>query len=175
MKPKEQQLVKVEAPFIDEISDVAIVKILDEQMESAIMLKLKFVQHLAMLDMMNSSSEIVILDPKEVIGILDLRSLWYYKIQQGVLQQNFEPVENVCNHFNKLINMLKKEETIETGEKFQWLDDTDERKHMSDREILEKYVGLSNSCLKKKEKEEVMDMLCKYKEAFSLRQDRNLH
>ena len=41
-----------------------------------------------MLDIMNSSSEIVISSPKEAIGILDLRSLWYYKIQQGVLQQN---------------------------------------------------------------------------------------
>ena len=39
-----------------------------------------------MLDIMNSSSEIVILSPKEVIGILGLRCLGYYKIQQGVLQ-----------------------------------------------------------------------------------------
>ena len=38
-----------------------------------------------MSDIMNSSSEIVILSPKEAIGILDLRSLGYYKIQQGVL------------------------------------------------------------------------------------------
>ena len=77
-------------------------------------------------------------------------------------------MEKVYNHFNKLINTLKKEETIETGEKYPWLDDTDERKHMPDREILEKYVDLSNSCLHKKEKEEVMDMFCKYKEVFSL-------
>ena len=77
-----------------------------------------------MLDIMNSSSEIVILNPKEAIGILDLRSLGYYKIQQGVLQQNLskfynvKPAENVCNHFNNLINTLKKEETIGTGEKY---------------------------------------------------------
>ena len=41
-----------------------------------------------MLDIMNSSSEIVILNPREAIGILDLRSFGYYKIHQGVLQQN---------------------------------------------------------------------------------------
>ena len=41
-----------------------------------------------MLDIMNSTSEILILSPKEVIGILDVRCLDYYKIQQGVLQQN---------------------------------------------------------------------------------------
>ena len=60
-------------------------KILDKQMQSMMTLKLKFAQHLAMLDRSSSSSEIVILNPKEVRGILDLRSLGYYKIQQGVL------------------------------------------------------------------------------------------
>ena len=29
---------------------------------------------------------------------------------------------------------------------------------MSDREILEKYIDLSNTCLQEEEKEEVMDM-----------------
>ena len=40
---------------------------------------------------------------------------------------------------------------------------------MSDREILEKYINLDNTCLTEEEKKEVMDMLYKYKEAFSLR------
>ena len=40
---------------------------------------------------------------------------------------------------------------------------------MTDREILEKNIDLKNSCLDKEEKVKVMDMLCKYKEAFSLR------
>ena len=42
---------------------------------------------------------------------------------------------------------------------------------MSDWEILEKYIDLSNICLQEEEKEEVMDMLYKYKEAFSLRDE----
>ena len=67
-----------------------------------------------MLDMTNSSSETLIFNPREALGILDLRSLGYYKIQQGVLQQNiskfykFESAENVCNQFNNLISLLKK-------------------------------------------------------------------
>ena len=40
---------------------------------------------------------------------------------------------------------------------------------MTDREKLEKYINLDNSCLTEKEKEEIMDMLYKYKDAFSLR------
>ena len=39
---------------------------------------------------------------------------------------------------------------------------------MSDRKILGKYIDISNSCLHKEENEELMDMLYKYKEAFSL-------
>ena len=40
---------------------------------------------------------------------------------------------------------------------------------MTDQEILDKYIDLEKSCLTVKEKKEVMEMLCKYKEAFSLR------
>ena len=42
LKLKEQKLVKIEAPFKDEISGLAIVKILDKQLQSMMMLKLKF-------------------------------------------------------------------------------------------------------------------------------------
>ena len=56
-----------------------------------------------------------------------------------------------------------------TEEKYPWLDKSDERKYMSDEEILRKYINLNNTCLSEKEKKEVMDMLYKYKDAFSLR------
>ena len=42
---------------------------------------------------------------------------------------------------------------------------------MTDREIFEKIIDLKNSCLDKEEKVKVMDMLFKYKEAFSLRDE----
>ena len=77
---------------------------------------------MAMLDMMNSASDILILNPKETLGILDLRSLGYYKIKQGVLQQNlgryyeFESAEKVCAQFNNLINTIKREQSLELGE-----------------------------------------------------------
>ena len=34
----------------------------------------------------NSTQEMVIFNPKEMLGILDLRSVGYYKIRQGILQ-----------------------------------------------------------------------------------------
>ena len=42
---------------------------------------------------------------------------------------------------------------------------------MTDREILDKYIDLDISCLTKEEKKEVMEMLYKYKDAFSLRDE----
>ena len=60
---------------------------------------------------------------------------------------------------------------MEAGEKCSWLDKTEERKYITDREILEKYINLENTCLTEKEKKQIMDMLYKYKEAFSLRDE----
>ena len=39
---------------------------------------------------------------------------------------------------------------------------------MIDREILDKYINLDNSCLTKAEKKEVRELIYQYKDAFSL-------
>ena len=67
--------------------------------------------------------------------------------------------------------MLRKEERMESTERYPWLDDIDERKYMSDKEILERYINLDNSCLTKWEKKEVRSLIYRYKNAFSLRDE----
>ena len=42
---------------------------------------------------------------------------------------------------------------------------------MTDKEILDKYINIDDSCLTKEENKEVMDMLYKYRDAFSLRDE----
>ena len=140
VKPKEQKILTLEAPFIEEILGMVITKML---------------------------------------GIVDLRSLGYYKIKQGVLQQNlscmyhFEPVSKVCDQFNRLMNTLKREEEEGTcnTDKYPWLDDSNERKYMTDREILDKYIDLDSSCLTKQEKQKLRNLIYDYKDAFSLRDE----
>ena len=178
VKPKERKFVKIEAPFIDEISGHAIVKMLDNEGQCTIVLKLKFVRNCASLDITNNAQETVILDPNQMLGILDLRSLGYYKIKQGVLQQNlskcyhFESVEKLCEEFNAIINERKKEEEKQIEkDKYPWLDDSDERKYMTDREILEKHINLDTSCLTESEKTQVRNMIYEYRVAFSLRDE----
>ena len=51
-------------------------------------LEIKFVQNLFALDAINSSLETIILDTKEMLGILDLRSIRYYNKKQEILQEN---------------------------------------------------------------------------------------
>ena len=116
VKPNEKKFVKIEASFIDGISGHAIVKMIDNEGWCTVVLKLKFVRDCASLDIVNNTQETVIFNPNQMLGILDLRSLGYYKIKQGVLQQNlsksyhFESIENLCEEFNAIINEKKKEE-----------------------------------------------------------------
>ena len=58
----------------------------------------------------------------------------------------FESAYALCKQFNGFKNTLKKKEKEEIQEIYPWLDPSDERKYMSDREILEKYVDLE-SCV----------------------------
>ena len=106
---------KVRAPFIDEISGLVIIKVIDGGTYSTLLIKLKFTCNKAVLDIKNAGKDTMILRPKEMIGIVDIRSLGYYKIKQGILQQNlsryyrFEEVEKLYEYFNKFVDTLKRE------------------------------------------------------------------
>ena len=47
LKTKEQKLIKIEAPFLDEISGLVIIKLLDKLTQNVIMLKVKFLWNVA--------------------------------------------------------------------------------------------------------------------------------
>ena len=54
--------------------------------------ELKFIRICASLGVTNNTQEAVKFDPNQMLGTLDLRSLGYYKIKQGVLQQNLSVI-----------------------------------------------------------------------------------
>ena len=99
---------KVKVPFMDEIPGLVIIKIIDGGTYIALLIKLKFTCNKAILDIKNKGKGTMILRPEEIIGIIDMRPLGYYKSQKS------------------------------PTDKYPWLDPDDERKHMTDREILEK-------------------------------------
>ena len=92
------------------------VKMLNSKEQSTVVLKLKFIRNWASLDVTNNMQETVVFEPKQMLGILDLRSVGYYKIKQGVLQQNlskcyhFESAEKLSEEFHVIINERKKRE-----------------------------------------------------------------
>ena len=117
----------------------------------------------AILDIVNKGNDTMIFETEEIIGIIDLKSLGYYKIKQVIigiidlkslgyykikqviLQQNlsryyrFEKAEKLCKYFNNFVNTLKKEREQNTPkDNYPWLDP-------DDIETLEKYINLSDS------------------------------
>ena len=114
LKPDEQKLVRIKAQFVDEISGMAIIKIIDGGTYSTLLIKLKFTCNKAILDVKNTGKDTTVLRLEEMIGIVDIRSLGYYKIKQGILQQNlskyyrFEEAEKLCEYFNKFVDTLKR-------------------------------------------------------------------
>ena len=137
--PTSQKMVIIEAPFIKELSGMAMVNILDMKEQSTNMIKLKFIQNKAVLKITNKTHKTVTFGRTEMMGILDLRSLGFYKIKQEVLQEHlgrhyhFKLADDVCDQYNRFVNLMRKEEE-NSEKKFPWLDDTEERKYMMDRE-----------------------------------------
>ena len=80
--PKTPKMVVVEAPFIEELSGMAIIKILDRKEQATIMIMLKFIRNKAVLKITNNTHKTMTFGQTEMIGVVDLRSLGFYKIKQ---------------------------------------------------------------------------------------------
>ena len=78
VKLGEKKLILIEALIIEEISDMAVAKIIDQGQKTPMMLKLKFIRNKGTLDITNNTRETVIFDKK--MSIIDLGSLGYYKV-----------------------------------------------------------------------------------------------
>ena len=106
----------LEAPFEEEITGMAIPKLLDTKEQMILTMIIKFIRNRATFKVKNDMHEIVTFNPTQMLDIRDLRYMGYCKIKQGVLQQNlshiyhFESAHKVCDQFNRLIDTLRKEE-----------------------------------------------------------------
>ena len=69
--PTSQKMVIIEAPFIKELSGMAMVKILDMKEQTTNMIKLKFIQNKVVLKITNKTHKTVTFGRTEMMGILD--------------------------------------------------------------------------------------------------------
>ena len=77
---------------MEEISGMTITKMLDIKSNKPLTMQLKFIRNRATLKVTNSTHDTVTLNPTDMLGIVDLRSLGYNEIKQGVLQQNLSSI-----------------------------------------------------------------------------------
>ena len=92
LKPGCKRYVKVVAPFIEQLSGVAIVKIV--QGAKTITLQLTLQKNLGILDMVNTTNKPMVFSRNwnsrylVEIGIVDIRSVGFYNIRHSTLQYN---------------------------------------------------------------------------------------
>ena len=175
--------VKAKVPFVEKLSGHAIAKLLHKG--SLGTMKIRLVDNLTVIQIINNTPSTMYLSPEESIGIVDLRSLGYYNIKPQVMHFHLTGIHNLFSKWNLDLRFKERFAKISTqnvryrkGEvvrrsydPYPWLDEDDPRREMTDEEILYRYIDLSKSHLTRKEKEEVMDLIVTYKKAFSLRDE----
>ena len=114
-------MVIVEASFIKELSGMAMVKILDMKEQTTNMIKLKFIQNKSSFEDYKQNTWNCDFGRTKMMGIVDLRSLGFYKIKQELLQEHlgrhyhFELADDVCNQYSRFVNLMRKEEENSEG------------------------------------------------------------
>ena len=73
VKSKEQKILTLEAPFVEEILGMAITKMLDGKEQKTLTMKLKFIRNRTIFKVTNSTHKRETFDPKEILGFIDLR------------------------------------------------------------------------------------------------------
>ena len=175
---------KAKVPFIERLSEIAMAKLLYKG--SLGTMKIKLVDNITVLQIINNTPSTMYLTPEESIGIVDIRSLGYYNIKPQVMHFNLTGVHNLLSkwemdlrfveQFSKIstqtnVRYKSKALTQKAQDSYSWLDKDDPRRTMTDEEILYHYKELSGSDLTQREKDEVMDLVITHEKAFSLRDE----
>ena len=175
--------VKAKVPFIEKLSGHAVAKLLYKG--SLGTMKIRLVDNITVMQIINNTPTTMYFSPEQSIGIVDIRSLGYYNIKPEVKRFNLTGFHNLSSrwdmdpHFKKCFAKFstqnvryRRRGVKEKGpDPYPWLDKDDPRRHMTDEEILYKYIDLSESHLTESEKEEVMDLVINNKKAFNLRDE----
>ena len=189
--PGKTQSIDFEIPYSKELSGLTVLKLFDHHVTYT--MQARITQNQGTLKLTNNSSDYLYINSHTALGIADIRSLGYYFIKHDTLIHHlnkiytFQPLDQLCNAFNKMATDLydkhakhpdkttpdakTKHDNPIHKDPYPWLEPTDPRRHMTDEEIIRKFVDLSKSKLTKIEKEDVYQMLIKHKEAFSLRDE----
>ena len=196
VKPGEKAYVKIKAPFCDKLSGMICAKFFSRNVVNT--LRIKIQENQGIVQFINHQDEIVHLRKEKAVGVLDLRSVGYFKVGYQKMvnmaesskvfkmyhyQQVKCDTETEVDQYMRVTGKYKtkgsmsqtnEQEKMESYKKFDpypCLTKDDPRRFQSDEEILYEKIDLSESALSRKEKSRLMKMLIKYRDAFSLRDE----
>ncbi len=142
-------------------------------------LKVKVVRNQSVVEVENVTQNKIYFPKDKTVGVLDLRSLGFFKVNYCELVRKLEN-QFKFNHYCGLPTPKKQEDkdkymkarVVQTSQDpFPWFEPDDPRRHQSDTQILREKIDLKGSLLSPREKERLMHMIFKYKTAFSLRDE----
>ena len=194
-KPGGKAYLKVRIPFVEKLSGRALCKMFAGEINHTVRLKVQDNQ--AVVEFENKSNITAELRRKTVLGILDLRSMGYFKVGYQKMVTIAKSSKNFQMHHYQQIakskpdaksglyfkmscdrgpprNTSNRSENLHREPRedpYPWLAEEDPRRFQSDAEILFEKIDLKDSALTKKEKAKLMKMILKYGDAFSLRDE----
>ena len=172
-----QVLIKIKAPFGEKLSGRIITKMFGS--DKVFTMKIRIENNQGCVQFINKSKDTIKLKESRAIGILDLRSIVYFKVSYQKLitmagsRQTFKMyhyqqlTRNPKEHLDDYHKMTRAVD----DDQYPWLAKDDPRRHQTDAEILYEKIDLKDSALTRKEKTRLMKMILKYREAFSLRDE----
>ena len=172
-----QVLIKIKAPFGEKLSGRIITKMFGS--DKVFMMKIRIENNQGFVQFINKSKDTIKLKESKAIGILDLRSIGYFKVSYQKLITMAESKQTFkMYHYQQLTRNPKehlddyhKMTRAVDDDPYPWLAKDDPRRHQTDAEILYWKIDLKDSALTRKEKTRLMRMILKYREAFSLRDE----
>ena len=179
-RPGKMVYVKVRIPFVEKLSGIAIVKHMYKYHIGT--MRVKIYHNQSILQIINNTDETIDYTPQLSMGIVDIRSLGYYNVTKSVMffdkrgnNQIPAPPYKVPTLHPQNYYKASQNKEVETKKSdpdlYPWLDLNDPRRDMTDEEILDKYIDLSNSDLKPEKSNTLINIIKSHKEAFSLRDE----
>ena len=179
--------VKIRIPFVEKLSGIAIVKLLYKYHIGTMRVRIDHNQ--SIIKIINNTNETIYYSPQLSMGIV-IRSLGYYNVSKSILVFDKRGNDRIppppysvpklhpqqyykTGNQAESASQLEKDQLDLESEKdpYPWLELEDPRRDMSDEQILEKYVDLSDSDLDPSEKDTLLKLMKQRKEAFSLRDE----
>ena len=176
VQPGEESLIRVEAPFCELLCSTGVAKFFCGDKVDTILLRL--VNTHGVVKYKNTSGKPVEISPSSPVGVIDLRSLGYFKVKYKDLVSHLSTKFTMYHYIKAPPDPDAEDVYLHTTicnpsqsgckDLYPWLESSDPCRHMSDLQILYDRIDLSDSLLTSREKSKLMALIVKYKKALSL-------